>query len=63
MYANLRVKIEGEPDPVHCYEVVVQREGNVLLFLDANDGDGSYPIPHGSRVVEPGKIVSVLPDF
>lgn len=57
MYANLRVEIEGEPEPVFAWAVKINRDRSIVLSIDGNDGNGNYAEPAGERTLTtPGEI-------
>lgn len=62
MYANLRVTIMGDPEPIEAWRVEITPE-SVIVHLDDPDHGGSRAVPAGIRVLERDTRVSVGPSF
>lgn len=62
VYANLKVSVEGEGETHYAHSVVVTPTQTVI-YLDAQDGGGSYPIENGQIRVPREKSVTIDPCF
>jgi hypothetical protein len=64
MYANLIVRIAGEPEPLHAYRASIHPSTNELcLALDRNNGNSSHPEPDGERYIPLDRIMTIEADF
>ena len=61
MYANLRVTPE-DGEPMNAYLVEVEKDGTMLVHLDANDG-GRDAVPAGIVRVTGNEKLTIEADF
>lgn len=71
MYANLKVRVwpDGakttleQCEVLYAWQVVHHADGALTVYLDAQEGGGSYAEPNGSRHIAATQYVEIGADF